>query len=53
MFVFATKAIADDPEGQIVRAVINSLINMEGTKPRSSAVFVKKLLQKLARFAFY
>ncbi|WJX73253.1 non-specific serine/threonine protein kinase [Trifolium repens] len=42
------EAIADDPEGQIVRAVINSLINMEGTKPRSSAVFVKKLLQRLA-----
>ncbi|KAK2423656.1 non-specific serine/threonine protein kinase [Trifolium repens] len=42
------EAIADDPEGQIVRAVINSLINMEGTKPRSSDVFVKKLLQRLA-----
>ncbi|PNX94087.1 MAP kinase, partial [Trifolium pratense] len=42
------EAIADDPEGQIVRAVINSLINMEGTKPRSSDVLVKKLLQRLA-----
>ncbi|MCH87420.1 MAP kinase [Trifolium medium] len=41
-------AIADDPEGEIVRAVINSLINMEGTKPRSSDVLVKKLLQRLA-----
>lgn len=42
------EAIADDPEGPIVRAVINSLINMEGTKPRSSDVLVKKLLQRLA-----
>ncbi|GAU44953.1 hypothetical protein TSUD_100250, partial [Trifolium subterraneum] len=42
------EAIADDPEGQIVRAVIDSLINMEGTKPRSSDVLVKKLLQRLA-----
>lgn len=36
-----------------MRAVINSLINMEGTKPRSSDVLVKKLLQRLARFVFY
>lgn len=42
------EAIADDPEGPIMRAVINSLINMEGTKPRSSDVLVKKLLQRLA-----
>eukprot|EP00256_Glycine_max_P020389 XP_003539605.1 germinal center kinase 1 [Glycine max] len=40
------EAIADDPE--LVRAVINSLINMEGTKPKSCDVFVKKLLQRLA-----
>ncbi|XP_019456460.1 PREDICTED: germinal center kinase 1-like isoform X1 [Lupinus angustifolius] len=38
------EAIADDPEG----SVINSLINMESTNPRSSDVLVKKLLQKLA-----
>ncbi|XP_061370494.1 uncharacterized protein LOC133313178 isoform X2 [Gastrolobium bilobum] len=42
------EAIADDPEGPIVRAVINSFINMEGTKPRSCDVLVKKLLQRLA-----
>ncbi|CAI8593161.1 unnamed protein product [Vicia faba] len=42
------EAVADDPEGQIVRAVINSLVNMEGTKPRSSDVLVKQLLQRLA-----
>ena len=40
------EAIADDPE--LMRAVINSLINMEGTKPKSCDVFVKKLLQRLA-----
>ena len=53
MFLFSMQAIADDPEGPIMRAVLNSLINMEGTKPRSSDVLVKKLLQRLARFAFY
>ncbi|XP_058779617.1 uncharacterized protein LOC131653481 isoform X3 [Vicia villosa] len=42
------EAVADDPEGKIVRAVINSLVNMEGTKPRSSDVLVKQLLQRLA-----
>ncbi|KAK7244247.1 hypothetical protein RIF29_39066 [Crotalaria pallida] len=42
------EAIADDPEGSIVRAVINSLISMESTKPRSCDVLVKKLLQRLA-----
>lgn len=52
MFLFALQAVADDPEGKIVRAVINSLVNMEGTKPRSSDVLVKQLLQRLARF-FY
>lgn len=35
-----------------MRAVIDSLINMEGTKPRSCDVLVKNLLQRLARFAF-
>ncbi|CAL5200920.1 unnamed protein product [Lathyrus oleraceus] len=42
------EAVADDPEGKIGRAVINSLVNMEGTKPRSSDVLVKQLLQRLA-----
>ncbi|CAL0326544.1 unnamed protein product [Lupinus luteus] len=42
------EAIADDPEGSIVQAVINSLINLENTKPRSSDVLVRKLLQQLA-----
>ncbi|KAE9621625.1 putative protein kinase STE-STE20-YSK family [Lupinus albus] len=42
------EAIADDPEGSVMLAVINSLINMESTNPRSSNVLVKKLLQKLA-----
>ncbi|KAJ1442402.1 Protein kinase domain [Sesbania bispinosa] len=42
------EAIADDPEGSIVQAVINSLVNMERTKPRSCDVLVKKLLQLLA-----
>lgn len=53
MFVFAIQAIADDPEGPIVKEVINALINMEGTKPRSSDVLVKKLLHRLARSALY
>ncbi|CAL0310662.1 unnamed protein product [Lupinus luteus] len=38
------EAIADDPEG----SVINSLISMESTNPRSSDVLIKKMLQKLA-----
>ncbi|KAE9590614.1 putative protein kinase STE-STE20-YSK family [Lupinus albus] len=42
------EAIVDDPEGSIIGAVINSLINMESIKPRSSDVLVKKLLQRLA-----
>ncbi|XP_020235925.1 serine/threonine-protein kinase 4 [Cajanus cajan] len=42
------EAIADDSEGSIVRSVINSFINMEGTKPKSCDVVVKKLLQRLA-----
>jgi len=47
------QAIADDPEGSVVRAVINSLINMEGSKPKSCDALLKQLLQRLARFAFY
>ncbi|KAF1881434.1 hypothetical protein Lal_00023470 [Lupinus albus] len=46
--VFNIQAIVDDPEGSIIGAVINSLINMESIKPRSSDVLVKKLLQRLA-----
>ncbi|XP_061352697.1 uncharacterized protein LOC133297543 isoform X2 [Gastrolobium bilobum] len=42
------EAIADDPEGSVVQFVINSLVNMERTKPRSCDAFVKKLLQRLA-----
>ncbi|XP_027340383.1 germinal center kinase 1-like isoform X2 [Abrus precatorius] len=42
------EVIADDPEGSIVGAVINSFINMEGAKPKSCDVLVKKLLQHLA-----
>ncbi|KAL2331403.1 hypothetical protein Fmac_018984 [Flemingia macrophylla] len=42
------EAIADDSEGSILRAVINSFINMEATKPKSCDVVVKKLLQRLA-----
>ncbi|KAL1299544.1 hypothetical protein HN51_044097 [Arachis hypogaea] len=42
------ETIANDPEGAIVRAVISSLINMEGTRPRSCDVLVRKLLQRLA-----
>ncbi|XP_061352695.1 uncharacterized protein LOC133297542 [Gastrolobium bilobum] len=42
------EAIADDPEGSVVQFVINSLVNMERTKPRTCDAFVKKLLQRLA-----
>ncbi|XP_014501207.1 germinal center kinase 1 isoform X2 [Vigna radiata var. radiata] len=42
------EAIADDPEGAVVRAVINSLINMEGSKPNSCEALLKQLLQRLA-----
>lgn len=47
------QAIADDPEGAVVRAVINSLINMEGSKPNSCEALLKQLLQRLARYAFF
>jgi len=46
------QVIADDPEGSVVRAVINSFINMEGSKPKSCDALLKQLLQRLARFAF-
>ncbi|XP_027354779.1 germinal center kinase 1-like isoform X2 [Abrus precatorius] len=42
------ESIADDPEGSIVEDVINTLVNMERTKPKSCDVLVKKLLQRLA-----
>lgn len=51
MFVFTMQTIADDPDGSIVQFVINSLVNMERTKPRSCDVLVQMLLQRLARFA--
>ena len=49
---FVMQAIADDPEGAVLRAVINSLINMEGSKPKSCEALLRQLLQRLARFAF-
>ncbi|XP_065862037.1 uncharacterized protein [Euphorbia lathyris] len=42
------EAVADDPEGSVVRAVTKSLINMEHSKPGSADVFVRSLLQRLA-----
>ncbi|RDX99618.1 Serine/threonine-protein kinase svkA, partial [Mucuna pruriens] len=42
------ETIADDPEGSIARAVIDSFLNMERTKPKSCDILVKKLLQRLA-----
>ncbi|KAF3442016.1 hypothetical protein FNV43_RR15932 [Rhamnella rubrinervis] len=42
------ETIADDPEGSIVRAVANSLINMERSMPGSCEVFISRLLQRLA-----
>ncbi|XP_027925909.1 germinal center kinase 1-like [Vigna unguiculata] len=42
------EAIADDPEGAVLRAVINSLINMEGSKPKSCEALLRQLLQRLA-----
>ncbi|RDX76654.1 Serine/threonine-protein kinase svkA, partial [Mucuna pruriens] len=42
------EVIADDPEGPIVQIVINALVNMERTKPRSCDALVTKLLQQLA-----
>ncbi|GAV72321.1 Pkinase domain-containing protein [Cephalotus follicularis] len=42
------EAAADDSEESVVRAVTNSLINMERLKPASCGVLVSKLLQRLA-----
>ncbi|XP_062169892.1 uncharacterized protein LOC133875700 isoform X2 [Alnus glutinosa] len=42
------EAIADDPEGSVVRAVANSLMNMERKKPGSCEGLVKSLLKQLA-----
>ncbi|XP_057454820.1 uncharacterized protein LOC130746268 isoform X2 [Lotus japonicus] len=42
------EAIANDPEGSIAQTVINSLVNMERTSPRSCDVLIKMLLQQLA-----
>lgn len=51
--MFIMQAVADDPDGSIVQEVIYSLVNMERAKPKSSDFLVRKLLQRLARFAFY
>ncbi|PPD90743.1 hypothetical protein GOBAR_DD12320 [Gossypium barbadense] len=42
------EVIADDSEGSVVRAVTNSLINMERAKPGSCEALVRKLLERLA-----
>ncbi|XVF18797.1 hypothetical protein REPUB_Repub11eG0054200 [Reevesia pubescens] len=42
------EVIADDSEGSVVRAVTNSLINMERTKPGSGEALVRRLLERLA-----
>ncbi|XVF78563.1 hypothetical protein PTKIN_Ptkin14bG0144400 [Pterospermum kingtungense] len=42
------EVIADDSEGSVVRAVTNSLINMERTKPGSCEALVRRLLEQLA-----
>ncbi|PON34146.1 Serine/threonine protein kinase [Parasponia andersonii] len=42
------EAIADDSEGTVVRAVANSLMNMERLKPGSCEVLVSRLLQRLS-----
>ncbi|XP_018823204.1 germinal center kinase 1-like isoform X2 [Juglans regia] len=42
------EAIAEDPEGSVVRSIANSLVNMEHEKPGSCEVFVRRLLQQLA-----
>ncbi|XP_028087622.1 serine/threonine-protein kinase 4-like isoform X4 [Camellia sinensis] len=41
------EAIADDSEGPVVRAAVNSLMDLERMKPGSSEVFVTRLLQRL------
>ncbi|OMO88933.1 hypothetical protein CCACVL1_08092 [Corchorus capsularis] len=42
------EVIAEDSEGSVVRAVTNSLINMERTKPGSCEALVRRLLERLA-----
>ncbi|KAK8648410.1 hypothetical protein V6N13_129163 [Hibiscus sabdariffa] len=42
------EVLADDSEGSVVRAVTNSLINMEGAKPGSCEALVHRLLERLA-----
>ncbi|GLT50405.1 hypothetical protein SLA2020_238920 [Shorea laevis] len=42
------EALADDSEGLIVRAVTDSLVNMEHKNPGSCEALVRKLLERLA-----
>ncbi|XP_007021552.2 PREDICTED: germinal center kinase 1 isoform X2 [Theobroma cacao] len=42
------EVVADDSEGSVARAVTNSLINMERTKPGSCETLVRRLLERLA-----
>lgn len=42
------ETIGDDPEGPVMRAVANSLINMERLKPGSCEVLISRLLHQLA-----
>ncbi|GKV47229.1 hypothetical protein SLEP1_g54146 [Rubroshorea leprosula] len=42
------EALADDLEGLVVRAVTNSLVNMEHKSPGSCEALVRKLLERLA-----
>ncbi|XVF70158.1 hypothetical protein PTKIN_Ptkin11bG0138900 [Pterospermum kingtungense] len=42
------EVIAEDSEGSVVRAVTNSLVNMERTKPGSCEALVRRLLERLA-----
>ncbi|GMI63638.1 hypothetical protein like AT3G15220 [Hibiscus trionum] len=42
------EVVPDDSEGSVVRAVTNSLVNMERTKPGSCEALVRKLLERLA-----
>ncbi|GKV47227.1 hypothetical protein SLEP1_g54144 [Rubroshorea leprosula] len=44
-----TEALADESKGLVVRAVTNSLVNMENKNPGSSEPLVCKLLERLAR----
>ncbi|KAK8527431.1 hypothetical protein V6N13_085260 [Hibiscus sabdariffa] len=42
------EVLAEDSEGSVVRAVTNSLINMEGANPGSCEALVRRLLERLA-----